>query len=49
MKIIVTGATGLVGAEVIRQAILDNDIEQITALSRKSPDIKHSKLKVLLH
>lgn len=49
MKIIVTGATGLVGAEVLRQAILDPDIEQVIALSRKVPYVQHAKIKHLVH
>ncbi len=49
MKIIVTGATGMVGAEVIRQAILDKDIEEITAIVRKPLDIHHPKIKTILH
>lgn len=49
MKIIVTGATGLVGAEVVRQAILDHAISEITALVRKPMEIKHVKVKTILH
>lgn len=49
MKIIVTGATGTAGAEVIRQALLCDAIEQVTALSRKPPDMQHPKLKVVIH
>lgn len=49
MKIIVTGATGMVGAEVIRQAILDKDIEEITAIVRKPLSITHPKLKTVIH
>jgi uncharacterized protein YbjT (DUF2867 family) len=55
MKIIVTGATGLVGAEVVRQAMLDNDIQEISALVRRPLDIPHLpaqggvKLKVVIH
>ncbi|MCX6352603.1 MAG: NAD-dependent epimerase/dehydratase family protein [Bacteroidetes bacterium] len=49
MKIIVTGATGLVGAEVIRQAILDAEIEEITAIARKPLFIQHPKLKTIIH
>ncbi|MEI6816995.1 MAG: NAD(P)H-binding protein [Bacteroidota bacterium] len=49
MKIIVTGATGLVGAEVVRQAILDQDIEEITAIVRKPLNMEHAKLKVIIH
>lgn len=49
MKIIVTGATGLVGAEVLRQAILDNNVTEITALVRKPIEISHPKIKTMLH
>ena len=48
-KILVTGATGLAGAEVIRQAILDDGIESITALVRRSLTFSHPKLKTVLH
>lgn len=49
MKILVTGATGLVGAEVIREAIKDDGITQITAIARRSLSIKHPKLTTVLH
>jgi len=49
MKIIVTGATGLVGAEVVRQAILDDQIESVTAIVRKPMSIQHPKVKTILH
>jgi uncharacterized protein YbjT (DUF2867 family) len=49
MNILVTGATGMVGAEVIREAILDDDIGEITALVRRPLNIQHTKLKTILH
>lgn len=49
MRIIVTGATGLVGAEVLRQAILNPEVTSITALTRKAPTVVHDKIKVVLH
>ena len=36
MTIIVTGATGLIGAEVLRQAIANNSIDEVIALGRQS-------------
>jgi uncharacterized protein YbjT (DUF2867 family) len=48
-KIIVTGATGLAGAEVVRQAILDEGVSEITALVRRPLSIQHPKLKIVLH
>jgi len=49
MKIIVTGATGLVGAEVLRLAINDKEIEQVTALTRRPSIIQHPKIRTVLH
>jgi uncharacterized protein YbjT (DUF2867 family) len=49
MKIIVTGATGMAGSEVLRQAILDESIEEIIALTRRPLEIVHPKIKNVLH
>ena len=39
----------MVGSEVVRQAILDSEIEEIIALARKPLAFQHPKLKVILH
>lgn len=49
VKILVTGATGMVGSEVVRQALIDPEIEQITALLRRPLKVEHPKLKTVLH
>ncbi len=49
LKIIVTGPTGLVGSEVIRQALNDPNIIQITALARRPLNITHEKLTTIIH
>jgi uncharacterized protein YbjT (DUF2867 family) len=49
MNLLVTGATGLVGAEVVRQAIIDDDISQVTCLVRRKGSIQHPKLKYIEH
>lgn len=49
MKIIVTGATGTVGSEVVRQAVADPSIEQVTILARRSPKVKHPKIREIIH
>ena len=49
MKIIVTGATGMAGSEVIRQAIADDTITEIIALARKPLDIANPKIKTVIH
>jgi putative NADH-flavin reductase len=51
MKIIIFGATGVIGSECVRQAIKDKDIEQITAITRRDFDknITSDKLNVIIH
>jgi dTDP-4-dehydrorhamnose reductase len=49
MKIIITGATGMVGSEVVRQALSDNDITKVTALIRRPLATQHPKLNVIIH
>jgi len=51
MKIIVFGATGLIGSECVRQAIEDKGIEQITIIARRNPDdnLTSDKLNVIIH
>jgi uncharacterized protein YbjT (DUF2867 family) len=48
MKIILTGATGFVGSEVLRQAINSSSIEQITVLTRRSIGISNPKLNEII-
>ncbi|KAF3071064.1 hypothetical protein GL218_00887 [Daldinia childiae] len=52
MKIIITGATGFVGSEVVRQAIADEGITQAFVLTRKPlpEDLsKNTKLTIIEH
>jgi uncharacterized protein YbjT (DUF2867 family) len=51
MKVIIFGATGLIGSECVRQAIEDEDIELITAITRRpvDKDIISDKLNVVIH
>ena len=49
MKIIVTGATGMVGSEVVRQAIADETITEIIALVRRPLEITHPKITTVIH
>jgi uncharacterized protein YbjT (DUF2867 family) len=46
MKIILTGATGTAGSEVLRQALADKDVTEILVLSRRPLDIADPKLHV---
>lgn len=48
MRIIITGVTGVVGTETVRQALLDPRITRVTALSRRPVPLHHEKLRVLV-
>src|SRR4029078_13723947 len=48
MNILITGATGTAGSQVLEQALLDPEIQTVTALSRKSLP-QNPKLKTILH
>ena len=49
MNIIITGATGAVGSEVLRQALLNKDIKKITLLTRSKIEIRDKKVNVVMH
>ncbi|MEP7255888.1 MAG: NAD(P)H-binding protein [Ferruginibacter sp.] len=49
MKIIITGATGMAGSEVVRQAIADEAITGIIALVRRPLEITHPKITTVIH
>lgn len=42
--ILIAGATGLVGKEVLRKALADNSFRDIYALGRRAPDISDSRI-----
>ena len=49
MKIILTGNTGLIGAEVLTQCLANPAITSIVAISRRDLPIQHPKLKQIQH
>ena len=48
MKVIVTGATGMVGEGVLHECLLHKDVGQVLTISRKDCGIKNPKLKQIL-
>jgi hypothetical protein len=48
MKVILFGATGMVGQGVLRECLLDDAIDEVVAISRSSLDRKHAKLRELI-
>ncbi len=49
MKVIITGATGMVGKGVLLECLDHPKITEALSISRKTSGINHSKLKELLH
>lgn len=48
MKIILTGATGMVGEGVLLECLQNNLVQEVLIINRKHVDIQHPKLKELL-
>ncbi len=48
MKLILFGATGMVGQAVLREAMLDSEVERILVIGRNSTGQSHPKLKEIL-
>jgi uncharacterized protein YbjT (DUF2867 family) len=49
IKAIIFGATGMVGEGVLHVALGHPDVESVLVIGRRSCEVKHSKLKELLH
>ena len=49
MRLLVLGSTGVVGAEVIREALADHRVSRLIAVSRKPLAQQHPKLAAVLH
>ncbi|WP_186054886.1 epimerase [Burkholderia gladioli] len=48
MKLLLTGATGFAGGQVLRQALDDPTIESVTVLKRRALGLEHPKLRQVL-
>jgi len=48
MKVVVTGATGLVGGAALRQALADPRIDRVLAIGRRPAGVAHPKLEELV-
>lgn len=48
MKLIVFGATGMVGSGTLREALADPEVESVLSVSRRSCELQHPKLRELL-
>jgi saccharopine dehydrogenase-like NADP-dependent oxidoreductase len=48
MKVILFGATGMVGQGVLRECLSDNDVEAVLAVGRSATGRTHPKLRELV-
>ena len=48
-KVIITGATGMIGKGVLLECLDHNEIEEVLVIGRTSIEMEHPKLKELLH
>jgi uncharacterized protein YbjT (DUF2867 family) len=48
MKVIIFGATGMVGGGVLRECLLDSGVEQVLTVGRKATGQQDGKLRVAL-
>ena len=49
MKVILFGATGMVGQGVLRECLLDPDVESVLAVGRNPTGQRHAKLREIVH
>jgi uncharacterized protein YbjT (DUF2867 family) len=49
MKVILFGATGMVGQGVLRECLLDTDVESVLAIGRSPTGQHHAKLREIVH
>lgn len=49
MKVIITGATGMVGKGVLLECLDHPDVDEVLCISRRKLNIEHPKLKELIH
>ena len=49
MKVILFGATGMVGQGVLRECLVDPDVERVLVVGRSPTERQHGKLREVLH
>ena len=48
-KVLILGATGMIGAEILKHCLDSNEIAQVTAIVRSDLNIQHPKLTIIKH
>jgi uncharacterized protein YbjT (DUF2867 family) len=49
MRVILFGATGMVGQGVLRECLIDSEVESVLAIGRRATGVRHDKLREIVH
>jgi uncharacterized protein YbjT (DUF2867 family) len=49
MKVVLFGGTGMIGQGVLRECLLDPDVEKVLTIGRSATGVQHPKLRELVH
>jgi uncharacterized protein YbjT (DUF2867 family) len=49
VKILIFGATGMIGQGVLRECLRDPDVRAVTAVGRSASGVQHAKLRDIIH
>ncbi len=49
MKVILLGATGMVGQGVLRECLLDPEVESVLTIGRNATAQRHERLQEIMH
>ena len=49
MKVILFGATGMVGQSALRECLLDSDVESVLSIGRRPSGVSNAKLREIVH
>ena len=49
MKVVIFGATGMVGGEVLTQCLANDEINTVLSVGRRNSGVVHPKLKEVVH
>lgn len=49
MKVLLSGATGMVGQGVLRECLRDPDVDRVVTLGRSATGVVHAKLREIVH
>ncbi len=49
LRVLLFGSTGMIGGGVLREALLDQAVQQVIAVGRSAPSVQHPKLRSIVH